>query len=321
MKIKLNNVVPRVIKKTSFPSATPSSEKILIKRAARLGDVVMTLGLARFFRTLGKHVAISTKEEYKPILDNADPIVQFVKMKIENEEMYDEVFNLERVHANGKQGVVSKVDMFFAMCNIDVEKLTKDQKRPKIVPNELIIKWANNKFKQNNLIDKINVAVSIESFNPKSPRSIAIDRFVDVILTNSNVNFIILGKNSLECPKGIENLLNWTGNLPALEDLIGVVSQCDYAITIDTGLMHLAGALGKPMIAIFGPTRPNFLVDFYENVIVLDANQSCSPCWEVGCNSFCAPRVPPEMISSAFDELRNGFNGYKVLDFKGNKLN
>ena len=41
-----------------------------------------------------------------------------------------------------------------------------------------------------------------------------------------------------------------------LIDYCGALKQCRLVVTNDTGGMHLANALGVPLIALFGPTNP-----------------------------------------------------------------
>ena len=42
----------------------------------------------------------------------------------------------------------------------------------------------------------------------------------------------------------------------ALRELIAALAACDYAICADGGALHLAAALGKPVVALFGDTPP-----------------------------------------------------------------
>ncbi|MDZ4857763.1 MAG: glycosyltransferase family 9 protein [Candidatus Hydrogenedentes bacterium] len=50
-------------------------------------------------------------------------------------------------------------------------------------------------------------------------------------------------------------------------------------ITHDTGLMHLALAVGTPVLALFGPTDPAFLVRDTEALSVLTNGRPCQGCW------------------------------------------
>ena len=47
------------------------------------------------------------------------------------------------------------------------------------------------------------------------------------------------------------------GGRTGLEDLIPLVGSADLVISNDSGPMHLAAALGAPVLALFGPTDPN----------------------------------------------------------------
>ena len=53
------------------------------------------------------------------------------------------------------------------------------------------------------------------------------------------------------------NLINTVGNTN-LEDAIDLLSISSLALTNDSGLMHIASALDIPLLALFGPTSPEF---------------------------------------------------------------
>lgn len=65
----------------------------------------------------------------------------------------------------------------------------------------------------------------------------------------------------------------------SLRQLMALIECCGPFITNDSGPMHLATALGVPVVAIFGPTHP--VLGFWplgECDIVLTAGVECSPC-------------------------------------------
>jgi len=309
-----NPIDKSIIDKQDF-NKSPSDSSVLLIRRWRLGDLIMLLPVAHYLQNQRKYVVVATKEEYKTILDFALPAVPFCNYSNYVETNYDEFFNIDKLVLDGV-GVKTKVDIFFRQANIDPTTVNEKDKRPRIIckPNE--IENAKRFFTSKKIDDRINIAVTVESFNPKSPRSMGLDRLTDTFCENPHYNFLILGRNPMKCPN-MTNVLNWTGNTPTLERLIGIIDICDAVITVDTGLMHLAGALGKQILAIFGPTRPQFLASFYKNIIILDANRECSPCWERGCENICTPQVPPSLIKNALQEVLAGYDQYKILDYKG----
>lgn len=296
---------------------TPSDPSVLLVRKWRLGDIVMLLPIAHHLIKEGKRVTVATREEYKTILDFAYPAISFCNYSNYIAHGYDEVFNLDKLVIN-QPNIHTKVDMFFHLANINPQDAPS--KTPKIVCKLNEIENTNKLFESKKIDDRINIVVSTEGFNPQSPRSMELNCILDVFIANPHYNFIIVGRNPMKCPV-LPNILNWTGNTPTLEKLIGIINRCDAVITVDTGMLHLAGALGKQTLAIFGPTRPEFLASFYRNLIVLDANKECSPCWEKGCKNNCLRKLPQLLVNRYLSEVLNGYDGYKVVNFGGDIIN
>lgn len=82
-----------------------------------------------------------------------------------------------------------------------------------------------------------------------------------------------------------------------------LLDQCALAITHDTGLMHIAAALGKPVVAIWGNTTPAFGMHPWQTTCVnLENNDlDCRPCSRLGHAScpkghfYCMKRLTPEI--------------------------
>jgi heptosyltransferase-2 len=48
----------------------------------------------------------------------------------------------------------------------------------------------------------------------------------------------------------------FVSGMTTLGEAMGLVEQCQFFVTNDSGLMHVAAALNVPMVAIFGSTDP-----------------------------------------------------------------
>jgi lipopolysaccharide heptosyltransferase I len=76
--------------------------------------------------------------------------------------------------------------------------------------------------------------------------------------------------------------LNLAGRT-TLPEMLGWLRQAALAVTTDTGPMHLAAALGIPVVALFGPTSPWRTGPFGEGHQVLRLEVPCSPCFQRCC--------------------------------------
>jgi lipopolysaccharide heptosyltransferase II len=77
-------------------------------------------------------------------------------------------------------------------------------------------------------------------------------------------------------------LINLAGKTN-LKEAIAIISKCDLFISNDSGLMHIAGALNVPTVAIFGSTNPITTSPVGEKSVVIYKHASCSPCLKETC--------------------------------------
>jgi len=64
-----------------------------------------------------------------------------------------------------------------------------------------------------------------------------------------------------------------------LSELAALISRATICVTNDSGPMHLAVALGRPVVSIFGPTDPVWAGPYRRDGAVLRAELPCSPCY------------------------------------------
>lgn len=95
-------------------------------------------------------------------------------------------------------------------------------------------------------------------------------------------------------PEGVRELAGRT----SLKELAAVLSLADLVVSTDTGVMHLAAALGRPVAALFGPTSPGRTGPYGQGHQVLRLGLQCSPCFLRHCpEPRCLSTLPPELVA------------------------
>jgi len=116
---------------------------------------------------------------------------------------------------------------------------------------------------------------------------------------------VLLGSpNDVATAAGIEgkNLVGGT----TLDEAIEIIAGAELVVSNDSGLMHVAAALGRPLIALFGSSSPDKTPPQPGRVRVLWLKPECSPCYERECplgHFRCMRELNVDMVVAAAAEL------------------
>ena len=99
------------------------------------------------------------------------------------------------------------------------------------------------------------------------------------------------------------HLVNLAGRT-TLRELMAALAICDVLVTNDTGPMHVASALGTPVVAVFGSTSPGLTgpgLPGDPRHRLLRSSAACSPCFRRECpiDLRCLRGVSPEEVLAA----------------------
>lgn len=108
-------------------------------------------------------------------------------------------------------------------------------------------------------------------------------------------------KDGLDVMRGKigDGAINLAG-LTDLNALSALLSLSRFTVTVDSGPMHIAAALGVKVAAIFGPTAPWRTGPYGKGHIVLRNGVGCSPCFKKDCTDLkCMDGITPEDVLNA----------------------
>jgi heptosyltransferase-2 len=96
--------------------------------------------------------------------------------------------------------------------------------------------------------------------------------------------------------------IDLTGKTP-IANLAAILSQCHLFLGNDSGAMHVAAAVGLPVVAIFGPTDPDGTSPVTPHATIVQQKPYCSPCFLRRCptDHRCMLAVTPQMVASTLE--------------------
>ena len=110
-------------------------------------------------------------------------------------------------------------------------------------------------------------------------------------------------KNAQKIRKIEENCVDLTGKT-TLTEAAAVIRTAALLVTADSGLMHLAYAVGTATVSLFGPSDQKKWAPIGKNHVVIDKELECSPCAMFGHTPRCRKNASCMSSISASDVMK-----------------
>lgn len=275
---------------------------------------------ARYYKYL-----ILTGSSYKSnivaLLSNAEIKIGFYK------GIFSKLFLTDPVKPNITQYTPNMFAELLTPVLPDIKKTIQDKYLiPEIKLTPALIEWAketlNPRIKERYFAKKIFIHPGVSKLSIKknilkgwSAKNWAV--LIEKLLENHDNTVILLGgKDDTETIAEIhkklsffakpKNFFDFSSFNLSIEKLAALISSSDLLVCVDSAPMHIAVALGKKLVAFFGPTDPKKLLPEDPRFLAIHAdNLECRPCLFDKRKESCPT---PECLEVTPDLMLNAIN-------------
>ncbi|MCW8917884.1 MAG: lipopolysaccharide heptosyltransferase II [Gammaproteobacteria bacterium] len=109
---------------------------------------------------------------------------------------------------------------------------------------------------------------------------------------------------------GLGQVYNLCGRTE-LVDAVDLIALCRTVVSNDSGLMHVAAAVGTPLVALYGSSTPAYTPPLTDKAEVLYLGLECSPCFKRECplgHTQCLTRIDAAQALAAVERLLSSEN-------------
>lgn len=295
--------------------------KILIKRRlGGIGDVIMTTPLLKAIKNLIPHCELIYATDIKYSEGALKDVVEhcpYVDIVVQNGTVRDSDYDYSvDVTSTGlnreRSGTIppNRIDMFAEEAGVDIREdptpvyeLTEKEIEQGLKELEEIINSKKNKDLK---------IIAIQARSNDNRRCWPIDHVQELldILSNKEGYRVLLfdwGSDIKRWKKNNNNTFLIFDK--KLNETARLIKQADVVVCPDSSMLHLAGALNKKTVTIFGPIPPESRINYYQNASAIQLDLPCKNCWysprcrkNSGMTLACLTGITPEMVEAEVEK-------------------
>jgi ADP-heptose:LPS heptosyltransferase len=286
--------------------------RICIKRRlGGIGDVLMTTPLLKAIKTVlpSCHLTYATDLEYSQkalgdIIRHNPYVDELISFHETRDALFDYAVDITATGLDKeKPGTIppNRIDMFADAVGVDISAdpvpiyMIEESEREQA--NEFIKKHVKGK--------KTLIAIQTRSNDARRtwPQD-HVGELLDLLAKEEDLHILVFdwGHTVERWERHKAPNVQVVANMPLIE-VAALLDQCEVVVCPDSGILHLAGALQKKTVAIFGPIPPESRCNHYANTTVLTKKLPCFPCWytprctkESGHKFACLTGISPQEV-------------------------
>ncbi len=279
----------------------------IIRSVGGIGDVLMTTPIVRHLHEEFPDLHItyaadrhSTKahDVYYQLLKNARFINEIIDARFVDRSKYDAWVDISSVcikHENSRLPMLNRIDIFARACGIN--HLKNPVPFYQVEPAET--NWATAYLQPYR--SKKLVLLHTASFDTKRTWPVSRQKqLIELAATQRpDILFLVSDFNNL-----IDNKHTYTNvvdvSKTSIRELAALIDQVDLFVGPDSGPMHIAGALRKNALALFGSIPPQVRINYYRNheAVTSEPKLSCQFCMYQRCQIGykCMSNITAEQV-------------------------
>lgn len=257
---------------------------ICLARVSSIGDILLLFPVFYRIKELYPECRLSfaSVKNYLTLIKYIDFIepVEEKKIALELPDFgYDFNLTVERAERQGWGKLFHRSEIYARILGIEIEEYRytvpySDMEKTKVLD---ILK--SKGYEKDSSIPVIGFQLRGANESRSFPIE-KVKRMVSRLAENGAIVVLLDGDKNM----GWEgtNIINMCGAVDVL-GLVALIDMCDLAVSTDSGVTHIAGAVGKINVAFFGCIPAKNRVK-YPNCHVVDLAKAhgCEPCWESG---------------------------------------
>lgn len=150
--------------------------------------------------------------------------------------------------------------------------------------------------------DRPNVAIMVGASHPRKQWNLKKFNEIARRLADAGFNVASVGGPAERGAIAAPHVIDFAGKLSAIPTA-ALLSKCQFLVTNDTGAMHLAGAVGTPVVALFGPSDPVQFAPPGSGHQILQSTCQCPVRHLESCSGFCLDSISVEDVWKACNNL------------------
>lgn len=266
-----------------------------------VGDILMQSVIARELKRVqpNSHIVYQVPENYLAIPKH-NPCVDEVQV-VETpfvEDGFDKTIKLSNpcpasVYESTREPHITKnrIDLFLEAAGMKAQDKSLNYQ---VKAEEK--KWAEEFLRGRKALNKIKIGFELRSIEKRRDWT-RWKELAELIHKNIKNSKVLIFDHDIKMAWKNKKIINVCG-FP-IEDVAAIMERLDLIIGPDSGLLHLAGALGTKILGLFGPTNPVMRLNTY-NADWIWLNKKCDicPCWySYPCgDTKCLKKITPGMV-------------------------